>query len=146
MEWTKTYASFNPNSDLPLLIMSSGKIPKVYDRAQGGAMRQFFSCPDTFSLIYMTSKRRGEVQEASPENEGVNVCGTHRCVKLLHTRIHMGSHWFHKRLLPPYSLWTQCEPKCELKWIRVCNKERLFFRLMAVPILSLSTWIGPSWH
>ena len=35
---------------------------------------------------------KGEVEEASPEDEAVCVCGTHRCVKLLHTRIHLVSH------------------------------------------------------
>ena len=74
---------------------------------QGVPWGNFLSRLDTFSRTYMTSKGRRRYRKPSPEDEGVCVRGTHWCVKMLHTQIHLVSHWFHKKLLPPYSLWTQ---------------------------------------
>ena len=68
--------------------------------------------------------------------EGLVLHVTHRCVKLLHTRIS----WCHIWPFPLCNLWHQCDTRCDTKWIRVCNKKRLPFGLMALPILSLSTW------
>ena len=73
---------------------------------QGGAMRQFFSRTDTFSLIYMTSKGRGRYRKPPLRmrvsmyvgHTGVSSC----CI--------LGFTWVHTGFTKGYSLHTVCEP------------------------------------
>ena len=140
--------------------------PLILQFIQGHAIRQIFSCPDHFSLTYMTRKGRGRYRKP-PLRMRVSVYVWHSnvssCCILGFIGITLGSQfglssyeacdpsrdWRMQFFLicDPSRDWRMqffliCDPKCDLKEIRVCNKNQLLFGLMALPIfiLSLSTW------
>ena len=82
-------------------------LTKIFnDKLQGGAMRQFFSRPDTFPLIYMTSKGRGRYRKP-PLRMRVSMYVGHTDVS---SCCILGFTWVHTGFTKAYSPHTACEP------------------------------------